>query len=196
IDPSDASDVIEPPIRVVRGVFPSEELASVMNGRPFDAITSIAMFYDLEDPIAFVQEIKRSLAAEGLWVFEMSYMPSMLKMNSYDTICHEHLEYYSLAVIENILGRADMKIVSVEVNDINGGSIRCYATHTRNFKFRDARFDVALEGLRAEEFDMELDTDKPYRNFQERIEAHRTELSSLLRDLKREGKRIHVYGAS
>ena len=196
IDPSDATSAIKPPIRVVRGVFPSEELASMTNGRAFDAITSIAMFYDLEDPIAFVREIKRSLAPDGLWVFEMSYMPSMLKMNSYDTICHEHLEYYSLAVIENILGRADMKIVSAELNDINGGSIRCYATHANNFKFRDARFDGALEELRAEEFDMELDTDKPYRNFQERIEAHRRELSALLKDLKRQGKRIHVYGAS
>jgi len=196
IDPSNAADVIEPPIRVVRDVFPSEELASLTGGKPFDAITSIAMFYDLEDPIAFVRGIKRSLAADGLWVFEMSYMPSMLRMNSYDTICHEHLEYYSLAVIENILGRAEMKMVAAELNDINGGSIRCYATHGGNFKFRDAQSDVTLETLRGEEFDMELDTDKPYRNFQERIEAHRDELSSLLKQLKRDGKRIHVYGAS
>ena len=196
VDPSDATAAIEPPIRVVKDVFPSPELSALMDGRRFDAITSIAMFYDLEDPVAFVKEISQSLAPDGLWVFEMSYMPSMLKLNSYDTICHEHLEYYSLAVVEGILQRAGMKLVSAELNDINGGSIRCYATHLGNLKFKDQRFGVALEELRAEEFDLELDTDKPYRDFQARIEDHRRDLSTLIRDLKREGKKIHVYGAS
>jgi hypothetical protein len=154
------------------------------------------MFYDLENPVAFVKSIKNSLAAEGLWIFEMSYMPSMLIMNSYDTICHEHLEYYSLAVLENILKRADMKMIQVGLDDINGGSIRCYATHITNFKFKKHEFVQTLETLRQEEFDLELDTDKPYRSFQERINAHKEELNSLLRDLKGKGKKIHIYGAS
>ncbi|MCK9418520.1 MAG: class I SAM-dependent methyltransferase [Nitrospirae bacterium] len=196
IDPSDIAQEIKGDIKVVQDTFPSEKLAKETAGKKFNVITSIAMFYDLEEPVTFVTNIKDSLAAEGIWIFEMSYMPAMLKMNSYDTICHEHLEYYSLAVIENILKRASMKVIRVGLNDINGGSIRCYATHADNFKFNKKEYSQPLETLRQEEFDLELDTDKPYRNFQERINIHRDELTTLLKRLKAEGKKIHIYGAS
>ena len=196
IDPSDIAQEIKGDIKVVQDAFPSLQMDKETGGKKFDIITSIAMFYDLEDPVAFVRNIKNSLAAEGVWIFEMSYMPTMLKMNSYDTICHEHLEYYSLAVIEDILKRAGMKVVRVGMNDINGGSIRCYAAHGDNFKFTKKDFSRSLESLRQEEFDLELDTDIPYRNFQERINVHKEELISLLRKIKTEGKKIHIYGAS
>jgi hypothetical protein len=120
----------------------------------------------------------------------------MLQLNSYDTICHEHLEYYSLAVIEYILAVAGMKIIRASLNDINGGSIRCFATHLNNFTLRGENDHAALEQLRRREFDLELDTDKPYRNFQENVNRHKDELSRLVKELKRSGKRIHVYGAS
>lgn len=196
IDPSDIAQEIKGDIKVVQDTFPSEQLDKQIAGENFDVITSIAMFYDLEDPVAFVKNVNKSLAAEGIWIFEMSYMPTMLKMNSYDTICHEHLEYYSLAVIESILKRAGMKVIRVGMNDINGGSIRCYATHSENYRFNKKDFSQSLESLRQQEFDLELDTDRPYRHFQERINAHREELTSLLKSLKTEGKKIHIYGAS
>ena len=196
IDPSDIALEAGEGITLVQDIFPSGELASRSGGVPFDIITSVAMFYDLEDPVMFTREVKRLLAPQGVWVFEMSYMPMMLRMNSYDTICHEHLEYYSLAVIENVLKRAGMKIVNASLNAINGGSIRCFATHAETFSFKSEEYARNLRTLRQEEFDMELDTDKPYRNFQDRINVHREELGSLLRKLKKEGHRIHVYGAS
>ena len=196
IDPSDVAQEIKGDIKVVQDTFPSEQLDQAARHAKFDIITSIAMFYDLEDPVSFVKSIKQSLAPDGVWIFEMSYMPTMLKMNSYDTICHEHLEYYSLAVIEEILERAGMKVVRVGMNDINGGSIRCYATHAENFRFSRKDYAHTLEALRQEEFDLELDTDKPYRNFQERINVHREELTMLLKKLRTEGKKIHIYGAS
>jgi len=196
IDPSDVALDIKGDIKVIQGLFPSEELRTASKGEPFDVITSIAMFYDLEDPVSFVKSIKQQLSSEGLWIFEMSYMPSMLRMNSYDTICHEHLEYYSLGVLEYILKQADMKMVKASLNEINGGSIRCYATHTSNFRYNQPEFIQSLKVLRQEEFDMELDTDKPYKDFQSRINAHKEELSALLKQLKKQGKRIHIYGAS
>ena len=97
----------------------------------------------------FVRAVKSALAPGGIWVFEMSYMPTMLRTNSYDTICHEHLEYYSLAVIEHILDRAEMKLVKASLNDINGGSIRCYATHKNNFKFKRTEFKHGIEAFTA-----------------------------------------------
>jgi hypothetical protein len=161
-----------------------------------DAVTSIAMFYDLESPVDFVKSIKRVLSDKGIWIFEMSYMPKMLELDSYDTICHEHLEYYSLAVIENILARADMKVFSISFNDINGGSIRCYATHKENTAYDNKEDKKLMDEVRQYEFDLELDTAKPYRAFQERIETHKKELKSMLSELVAKGKKIHIYGAS
>ena len=196
VDPSDVAQEAGEGLKVIQDTFPSAELDQELKGEQLDIITSIAMFYDLEDPVGFVRSIKKNLSSEGIWIFEMSYMPSMLKLNSYDTSCHGHLEYYSLAVLEKILARAEMKIVRAELNDINGGSIRCYATHADNFSPRDPEYGRFLDALRHEEFDLELDIDKPYKDFQDRIEQHRDELKTLLRNLRAEGKTIHIYGAS
>jgi SAM-dependent methyltransferase len=152
IDPSDLAREVPPGITVVRDLFPSEELFGALAGNTCDIVTSIAMFYDLEDPIAFAQAIRRLLSPDGLWCFEMSYMPTMLRMNSYDTICHEHLEYYSLAVIEYILQRADLKIVNVSLNASNGGSIRCYATHAGNLRYKRDEFALNVRTMRQQEF--------------------------------------------
>ena len=196
IDPSDVAQEVDGDIAVVQDIFPSPELNKITDGKKFDIITSIAMFYDLEDPTMFVKEIKASLANDGVWIFEMSYMPKMLEMNSYDTICHEHLEYYSFAVIEKLLSNNNMKVVKASFNNINGGSIRCYATHDNNFKFKDREFLSEIKNIRQQEFDLQLDTSKPYENFQNRINQHREQLMDLLKDLKKDAKTIHIYGAS
>jgi hypothetical protein len=196
VDPSDVAQQVQPPSIVVQDVFPSTELTKLLAGRKCDIITSIAMFYDIEDPLGFCNHIKDTLALNGIWIFEMSYMPAMLRMNSYDTICHEHLEYYSLAVIEYILKRCGLKVFNAEESDINGGSLRCYAIHQDNFTYRGTEFSHKLQELRQAEFDLELDTDKPYRNFQDHINVHREELVRVLKDLKKQGKVIHIYGAS
>lgn len=196
VDPSDIAQEIHDGIHVVKDVFPSDRLTQSLNGQKLDVITSIAMFYDLESPVDFSRSIRDGLDEEGVWIFEMSYMPTMLEKNSYDTICHEHLEYYSLAVIENILCRANLKLFRVELNDINGGSIRCYASHANCYKYLRPEWNEALRRMRLAEFNLELDTDKPYRNFQERINVHRDQLLKLLMDIKKQGKTIHLYGAS
>lgn len=196
VDPSDVAREVSGAIQLIQDIFPSDELHALLANKKIDIISSIAMFYDLEDPIGFARDIKKILSDNGIWVFEMSYMPSMLKMTSYDTICHEHLEYYSLAVIEFILKQAGLKIVNVKLNDINGGSIRCFATHTENFSYKNEEYVENIKNTHKYEFDMELDTDKPYKYFQDRVNVHREELSSLLINLKKEGKRVHIYGAS
>jgi 2-polyprenyl-3-methyl-5-hydroxy-6-metoxy-1,4-benzoquinol methylase len=196
VDPSDVAQEVTGDITVVQDTFPSPELAAKLAGETLDIITSIAMFYDLEDPSDFVANIKEFLNKDGIWIFEMSYMPLMLEMNSYDTICHEHLEYYSFAVLENLLSRNGMKVVKVSFNDINGGSIRCHATHKNNFRFKNREDLEMIAEVRKREFDLMLDTDEPYKNFQQRINQHKEELLSILKGLKRDGKRIHIYGAS
>jgi hypothetical protein len=196
IDPSDVASEVKDGITVVQDLFPSPELTHLLGERKVDVVTSIAMFYDLESPVEFAKNVRDVLAANGIWILEMSYMPLMLQMNSYDTICHEHLEYYSFSVIEKILARAGLKAVRVSINDINGGSLRVYAARSTCLKYRNDEWTAGIRKMRQGEFDLELDTDRPYRNFQDRINVHREKLISMLKSLKREGKRIHVYGAS
>lgn len=197
VDPSDVAQEIKlNNTKVVQDIFPSAKLQKEIGAERLDIITSIAMFYDLEDPVLFVKNIKQLLSDEGIWIFEMSYMPEMLKKNSYDTICHEHLEYYSLSVIEKILKLGGMKVFKISFNDINGGSIRCYATHEANGKYNTPDNNKQMEEVRMQEFDLELDTDKPYVAFQQKIEKIGKELFDFVKNLKDQGKRIHIYGAS
>jgi SAM-dependent methyltransferase len=197
IDPSDiVREIKDRDITTVNDLFPSAELDTLLGKKKLDVVTSIAMFYDLEDPVSFARAIADRLAPEGIWIVEMSYMPKMLEMNSYDTICHEHLEYYSLAVLEKIMARAGLKVVRVEENDINGGSIRCYVARKESVKHGRPEWRDQIADMRQKEFDLELDTDKPYKHFQDRINVHAEKLLALLKELKAKKKRIHIYGAS
>ena len=162
--------------------------------RPASIVTSIAMFYDLESPVSFAREVAQILAAEGIWHFEQSYMPSMLRMNAYDTVCHEHLEYYSLRVVRRILDAADLQIVDVVTNAINGGSFAVTAAHRANRSVRPNH--AVIDWLLEQEQRMGLDTPKPYREFEERVFRHRTDLMRLVRALRADGKSIAGYGAS
>jgi len=194
-DPSDVAQEVKD-ATVVQDIFPSAEMLRVIGDKKMDVVTSIAMFYDLESPVDFVKSVKKILSPEGIWIFEMSYMPHMLELDSYDTICHEHLEFYSLAVLEKIAAMAEMKIFKISFNDINGGSIRCYATHKESSHYFIPENYKLMNDIRQKEFDLELDTDKPYVAFQYRIEKVKKELHDLLLKLKQEGKRVHIYGAS
>lgn len=164
-----------------------------LESKPAKIVTSVAMFYDLEDPIAFARDIYDVLADDGVWHFEQSYIASMLRMTSYDTICHEHLEYYSLAVVQRILAAADMKIVDVAMNAVNGGSFAVTAAKTRSTLTPNA---PVINWLLEQEDRMGLNTSRPYRDFEERVFRHREDLRRLLGALNADGKTVLGYGAS
>lgn len=180
-------------VKLVPDFFSAEAYAST-GAKPAKIITSIAMFYDLEDPIAFARQIEMSLASDGIWHFEQSYMPSMLRLNSYDTICHEHLEYYSLGVVKTILDAAGMKVVDVIMNNVNGGSFAVTATKKGNSAIRQN--DAVIDWLLEQEDRMGLNTPKPYRDFEERVFRHREDLIRLIKALRADGKTVLGYGAS
>jgi SAM-dependent methyltransferase len=195
-DPSDVSRyAVAKGYDVVRDFYSYEHLSQRHVDRKARIVTSIAMFYDLEYPRAFVEEVARALADDGVWVMELHYLPSMLDMNQFDAIVHEHLEYYSLAVIERLLGEAGLRVVRAELNDINGGSVRLFIRNAARFapEGDDAE---ALQQLRVREFEMALDAPEPYERFAAAAEQAREDLITVCRDLVEEGKTIHVYGAS
>jgi hypothetical protein len=153
------------------------------------------MFYDLEKPHKFVADIAACLSEGGVWILELSYLPLMLKMNSFDTICHEHLEYYSLAPMERLFGEHDLEIVDVTLNDCNGGSFRICVGHAGRLKpSPDAH--ARVQKLRVEEFEMALDSDQPYALFRKNIQKIRKDLRAFLVKAKKQKKLVHGYGAS
>ena len=151
------------------------------------------MFYDLESPVSFVRDIYDILDVDGIWHFEQSYMPTMLRMNAYDTVCHEHLEYYSLGVVKRLLDNCDMKIIDVQMNSVNGGSFAVTAARKESsLKSNDA----VINWMLGQEDRMGLHTPRPFRQFEERVFEHRNNLLRLIRDLNADGKKVVGYGAS
>lgn len=182
-----------PEIKFVPDFFSAENFRC-LSDKPAKIVSSIAMFYDLEDPVAFARDIESVLDKDGVWHFEQSYMPSMLRTNSYDTICHEHIEYYSLSVVEKIVKAADMKLVDVAMNSVNGGSFAVTAAKKDNQSIKPN--SAVIDWLLAQEGRMGLSTPRPYRDFEERVFRHREDFVRLINALVADGKVILGYGAS
>lgn len=154
-------------------------------------VTSIAMFYDLEDPIQFGRDVKEILKPNGIWILELSYLPTMLSQNSFDTICSEHLEYYSLYSMEYILKKSGFAVEDVELNDVNGGSFRLYIRHAG-----EARETKAVQEMRESEAQMKLTDPATYKDFASRVEKNKRDMIEFLTQQKKLGKKVIGYGAS
>jgi len=172
--------------------FSADEYFSLTKSRA-KIITSISMFYDLPDPHSFVEQIKNCLHPEGIWNLEQSYMPSMLRTNSYDTICQEHIEYYSLHVIKDLVEAHDLRISEVVFNKINGGSFSVTVCH--NSSSRHSNTPI-INWMLAQEYRMGLHTPNPYRAFETKAYEHRSDLLDLVRSLNKSGSTVAGYGAS
>ncbi|MDG6907229.1 MAG: methyltransferase domain-containing protein [Nitrososphaerota archaeon] len=156
-------------------------------------VTSIAMFYDLESPLAFMKGVESVLADEGIWHFEQSYMPQMLANNSYDTVCHEHLEYYALKQVKWMIDKTSLKIIDIEFNNVNGGSFGVtVASKASKYKACTEKTAAVLR----KERHLELDTPKPFRSFRKNVMTQRDRLKQFLGSAQNEGKTVLGLGAS
>ncbi len=177
----------------VADFFNFKKFNEVSNGLKADIITSISMFYDLPDPNSFVRDIKSTLSPQGIWNLEQSYMPSMLRTNSYDTVCHEHLEYYSLFVIKKLIEDNGLRIIDVVFNKINGGSFSITVCH------QEAKYKSNLSIINwilSQEDKMQLNSPYPYREFERRAYSNRSELKELINLINSSNEKIAGYGAS
>jgi len=181
-------------IELISDFFPSAIYNKKYSSKKAKIITSIAMFYDLESPKKFVKEIAFNLDIDGVWHFEQSYMPLMLRMNAYDTICHEHLEFYSLTVINKLLLEFDLDIIDVEINDINGGSFAITACHKHSKTYK--RNVERISSILYDEETAGIGSISFFKHFTHRVEKHKLELFSLLKTLKEQNKTVIGYGAS
>ncbi|MBU3601768.1 class I SAM-dependent methyltransferase [Polynucleobacter sp. AM-25C3] len=180
-------------IRLIPEFFSADAVTKALGDKKAKVITSFSMFYDLEDPVAFAKEIEGALADDGVWIFEQSYLPAMLRTNSFDTICHEHLEFYAVKQILWIAEKAGLKVLDVEFNDVNGGSFSITCAKV------DSKYEPNHEKLNkilADETKLGLDTTEAFDAFKVRVEQARNDLMNFLKKAKSEGKRVCGLGAS
>jgi len=181
-----------PHIQLIPDFFSSKLVEARFPGKKAKVVTSFSMFYDLEDPMGFMQQVFDVLADDGVWVFEQSYMPTMLDTNSYDTVCHEHLEFYALRQIKWMADRVGFKILDVEFNDVNGGSFSITVSKANG----DTSVLPAVQSILDDERARGLDTLQPFREFSDRVETSRKELLAFMAEARTQGKRVAVLGAS
>ncbi len=155
-------------------------------------VTSFSMFYDLENPMGFMREVHDVLADDGVWVLEQSYMPAMLATNSYDTVCHEHLEFYSLRQIKWMADRVGFKIIDVEFNDVNGGSFSVTVSKSHG----DLTVVPSVQKILDNESAKGLDTLEPYHAFAECVVQTKHDLLKFIETARAESKSVVILGAS
>lgn len=180
-------------IELIADFFSAEKVKACVGETKARVITSFSMFYDLEDPLSFAKEVEELLADDGIWVFEQSYLPAMLKANSFDTICQEHLEYYSFKQIQWIAEKANLKIIDIEFNDVNGGSFSVVATKKGSLtNAAQEKINLVVES----EKDLGLDGLNVYRDFLNRVNLARSLFQDFINKCCQEGKSVYGLGAS
>ncbi len=182
-----------PHVELISDFFSPKAVRGRFGAKKARIVTSFSMFYDLDDPTSFMRQVHEILADDGIWVFEQSYTPAMLDRNSYDTVCHEHLEYYGLRQIDWMARRVGFRIMDVEFNDVNGGSFSITVEKNRSSPTAN---EPAVTSVLAREDELGLQALAPYRAFEKRVAEHRERLNGLIHEIGRSGKKILGYGAS
>ncbi len=157
----------------------------------FDIVTASFMFYDLENPKLFLEEVRDVLTKNGILVIQQNYLLEMLKNNAYDNISHEHLTYFSLSSMLSLVNSTGLEIFHVETNDINGGSFITFISEKGNYEV-----DSSVEKLLKTEETYGLKEIESYQKFAKCIDQLSSKLQHLVQDLVRNGKSIYIYGAS
>jgi len=195
IDPTGIkfADHYPPEIKLIPEFFSALAVEKALGGRKAKVITSFSMFYDLEDPVAFAREIAGALDPQGIWVLEQSYLPTMLRTNSFDTICHEHLEFYGLKQIQHIAKIANLKVLDVTFNEVNGGS---FSIIVAKIDSEHQSNTVRIEQILAEEQSLGLNGIEVFNEFRVQVAEAGKALSTFLEKAKSKGERVCGLGAS
>lgn len=183
-------------INIINDFFNEKAYYSRLGKEKSKIITAISMFYDLDEPNKFIEDIAKCLDKDGLFVIQQNYLASMLNNNAIDNICHEHLEYYSYNSLENLLNRHGFETFDVELNEINGGSIRNYIKFKEGKIHQPDEAKKRLNNLIQFETENKLKDIETYNNFAKRINLVKKELVDLLSKEKKDGKIICALGAS
>ena len=170
-----------------------EKAFKKISNKKFKLITAIAMFYDLENPIKFVKNIKSILNEDGIFHIEVAYLPEIIKTFSYDTFCQEHYEYYSLLSLDYIFNKCDMKILNFGTNDINGGSIWINVSHKNtSLKIEEKKIKKQI----SYELKNNIHKINTYKKFFKDVFKHAKKIEQIITNKKNKDLKISGFGAS
>ena len=181
-------------IELVPDYFNRQVFHNHFGQRKCKIISSISMFYDLPNPVAFAKDIYECLEDDGIWTCEQSYLLTMVQRNSLDTICHEHLEYYSLKQIKHIADLSGFKIVDVFFNDCNGGSFRIYMSKKNSIKHNENHDKI--NRILQEEINAGMENELFYKQFMISCQNEIDKLVHFIDLIKKDNKKMFIYGAS
>jgi SAM-dependent methyltransferase len=181
---------------IINDFFNHESFRKKFGNKKSKIITAISMFYDLDNPNEFLEDIVKTMDKDGIFIIQQNYLVNMLENNAFDNICHEHLEYYSLFSLENLLKNHNLEVFDVELNSINGGSIRTYIKLKENSIRPFNGAEKRIDEIRQKEKNMELHNSKPYLQFVGRVENIKMQLYSFISQEIKHGKKVMVCGAS
>jgi SAM-dependent methyltransferase len=177
----------------ISNFFQIKDIKKLKLKKKFKIITALSVFYDLKSPGNFIKEVRDILDKKGVFILEHADLLSIIKNNIFDTICHEHIEYYSSKVIIEMMNHNRLKVFDHEFNDINGGSSRYYISHEKsNYKVKQKKINKLL----LDERKIFLYSKKTYKVFFKKILKERKKLKKLIREIKNKKMIIHGYGAS
>ena len=176
----------------ISNFFKIKDIEKIKIKKKFKIISALSVFYDLRDPNKFIKKIKKILDDKGVFVLEHVDLYYIIKNNIFDTICHEHLIFYSSKIIIEMMKNNGLKVFNHEYNEINGGSSRYYICHSKtNFKVSKNIKKVLLrENLQG------IELKKTYKLFFTKILNEKIKLIKLIKKIKNEEQDIHGYGAS
>ena len=176
---------------VINNFFNYEIYKEKIGTKKADIITAISCFYDMQDPNQFVADVKKILDENGIFIVQQNYLIKMLTQNAFDNVVHEHLEYYSLTAMQNLLKRHDLEIFDLELRDLNGGSIRTYISHKNNRRISNSVYEqTELENM------IGLNRKSIYSDFARRIKMNKKNIYNFIKSKVNQGKTVYLYGAS
>ena len=161
--------------------------------KKFQIITALSVFYDLEKPNTFLNNIKVLLDKEGIFVLEFADLASIIKKKMFDTICHEHLEYYSSKIIINMCNNNGLRVIDIFENEINGSSKQFLISHNKSLYNANTK---KIKKILLEERKMKITSKKTILKFFKEINIIKFKLLKLLKKIKSKNQSIHGYGAS
>jgi len=180
-------------IKYCSDFFSFKKFVRIFKKRRAEIITSFSMFYDLERPIEFMRDIYNTLSTDGIWIFEQSYLPSMIKTMSFDTICQEHLEYYTLHQVKYMCDASNFKIIDLEFNNINGGSF-CVTVAKKNSKYKE-KIKLINKIINNEQKNGYIDG-SVWKKFNLKIDKVSKNILNFFKKSKKNNKKIMGLGAS
>ena len=177
--------------KVVNDFFNYNSYQKILKNKKADIVTAISCFYDMENPNKFVEDVKKIMKDNGIFIIQQNYLVGMLKQNAFDNIVHEHLEYYSLLSLNHLLAKHDLEIFDLEERELNGGSFRTYITSKGQ-----RRKTKAVIKMEKYEKRLKLNNKKVYMDFAKRIKHNKQKLFEFIQKVNKNGKKVYLYGAS